>query len=100
MKRHGTDIVSLVFGLVFVSLAGWWVLGHFVHLTVRIPHLGWLTAGILILVGLLGVAASLRRDRMSSAVEPAGPIASTTVEPPRHEPAEHAAEPSDAAEPH
>jgi hypothetical protein len=73
MKRHGTDIVSLVFGLIFVSIAGWWVLGHFVHLTVRIPHLGWLTAGILILVGLLGVAASLRRDHPPELNQPEPP---------------------------
>jgi hypothetical protein len=72
MKRHATDVVSLVFGLIFVSIAGWWVLGRFVHFTLHVPHLGWLTAGILILVGLLGVAVSLRRDRPADPPGPAG----------------------------
>jgi hypothetical protein len=64
MKRHSTDMVSLVFGLVFAAIAGWWALGYYLDgFTVNIPHMGLFAAGALIVLGLLGVAASLRRDR-------------------------------------
>jgi hypothetical protein len=64
MKRHSTDMVSLVFGLIFAAIAGWWALGYYLGgFKVNIPHLGLFAAGALIVLGLLGVAASLRRDR-------------------------------------
>jgi hypothetical protein len=63
--RHGTDAVSLVFGLLFVAVAGWWLFGRYV-VSVDVPNLGWLVAGALILMGLLGVVASLRGDKTSA----------------------------------
>lgn len=58
MKRHSTDTVSLVFGLIFLGIVGLWVVGLFVD--VDIPHFGWIAALGLIVLGLLGVVASLR----------------------------------------
>jgi hypothetical protein len=58
MKRHPTDTMSLVFGLIFLGIVGLWVVGLFVD--VDIPHFGWIAALGLIVLGLLGVVASLR----------------------------------------
>ncbi len=58
MKRHTTDTVSLVFGLIFLGIVGLWVVGLFVDFD--IPHFGWIAALGLIVLGLLGVVASLR----------------------------------------
>jgi len=58
MRRHTTDMVSLVFGIAFVGIAAWWLIG--LYLDIRVPHLGWFAAGGLILFGLFGVFASLR----------------------------------------
>ncbi len=58
MKRHGTDGVSLTFGLIFLLLAGWWVLGRAVD--IALPTLGWAVALGLIAVGALGLVAALR----------------------------------------
>jgi hypothetical protein len=58
MKRHGTDVVSLTFGLIFLLLAGWWVLGRAVD--IALPTLGWVVALGLVAVGALGLVAALR----------------------------------------
>jgi hypothetical protein len=71
MRQHRTDAVSLVFGLIFLIIAGSWVLGSAVDLNLDIPNLGWLLALGLIVLGLLGVVASLRRS------EPGTPAAAT-----------------------
>jgi hypothetical protein len=64
MRRHSTDLVSLVFGLVFAVVAGWWLVGRYVmNVNLHIPNFGFIAAGILILLGLLGAIGSLRRDR-------------------------------------
>ena len=70
MKRHRTDVVSLLFGLLFLALAGWWAVAYYLDWTVNwnVPNFGWFAAGVLILLGLLGVAASLRRDRTEPAL--------------------------------
>ncbi len=60
MKRHSMDAVSLVFGLLFLAVAGWWVAARFLNLDWNVPNFGWIAAGALILLGLLGVMASLR----------------------------------------
>jgi hypothetical protein len=72
MKKHTTDMVSLVFGIAFVGIAAWWLVS--LYLDVRVPHLGWFAAGGLILFGLFGVVASLRGGE-SSAAPPEAPAA-------------------------
>ena len=83
MRRHATDLVSLIFGLIFVVGAGWWFTVNYLNLTINweLPHLGWFLAGGLIVLGLLGVAASLRRE--PPAAEPATVVQTT----PANEPA-------------
>jgi hypothetical protein len=73
--RHRTDAVSLIFGLLFLGVAGWWAAWYYLDwmITWRLPDAGWLVAGVLILLGLLGIMASLRRDRRDVAATPAAP---------------------------
>lgn len=76
MKRHTTDMVSLVFGIAFVGIAAWWLIS--LYLDIRVPHLGWFAAGGLILFGLFGVFASLRGGESAP---PAGESPSRVHEP-------------------
>jgi uncharacterized membrane protein HdeD (DUF308 family) len=61
MKRHRSDLVSLIFGLVFVLIAGWWVAAR--RLDVDLPALGWLAAAALIAVGAVGLVGAVRGPR-------------------------------------
>jgi hypothetical protein len=64
--RHRTDVVSLLFGLLFVGVAGWWAASYYLDWVINwelVPDAGWVLAAGLILLGLIGIAASLRRDR-------------------------------------
>jgi hypothetical protein len=63
--RHRTDYLSLIFGLLFLAVAGWWAAAYFLDwsISVRLPDAGWMLAIGLILLGLIGIVASLRRDR-------------------------------------
>jgi len=70
MKKHTTDLISLVFGIAFVGIAFWWLVS--LYLNVRVPHVGWFAAGALIAFGLIGVVASLRGgERREEAPVPA-----------------------------
>jgi hypothetical protein len=88
MKRHATDMVSLVFGFLFVAVTLWWAVDRYVDIELDIPHVGWIAAGALIVLGLIGVAASLRGDRSPAPtsappVEPASdPWLTSPVPPP------------------
>lgn len=62
MRQHRTDAVSLVFGVIFLIIAGSWALGSVVDIDLDIPNLGWLLALGLVGLGLVGVVASLRRS--------------------------------------
>ena len=85
MKRHSMDMVSLVFGLIFASAAAWWLVGRYVpSINVNIPHVGVFAAAVLIVLGLLGIVASLRRDRVPAPVtsappEPTGWVSASTM---------------------
>jgi hypothetical protein len=64
MKRHRTDVLSLVFGLIFILVAIWWALGNTVR--IGLGTLAWATAVALILLGGLGLLGALRgRDPVS-----------------------------------
>jgi hypothetical protein len=78
MRRHATDMVSLVFGIIFLIIAGWWLMTRYVQIT--IPNLGWVAAAALIAIGALGIVGSLRGDRSAKPVEPA-PEATKEPEP-------------------
>jgi hypothetical protein len=58
MKRHGTDLLSLGFGLVFVSVAAYWM---FRNLTSFNLSAGWLAIGVLTAVGVIGLVTVSRR---------------------------------------
>ena len=76
MKRHGTDAVSLTFGLIFSLIAGWWFTAQFVD--IPLPQVGWVVAGGLILLGLLGLVGALRSGRNTGPAD-AGPAESGPV---------------------
>ncbi|HEU4543949.1 MAG TPA: hypothetical protein VFR23_22630 [Jiangellaceae bacterium] len=64
MKRHDTDVASLVFGLLFLGVSAMWPLVHFDVL--GLPGLEVAAPVLLVSVGLAGLVASLgriRRDR-------------------------------------
>ena len=69
MKKHATDLVSLVFGIAFVGIAAWWLIS--LYFEVDVPHVGWFAALALIAFGLVGVVASLRGGGDHGADEPA-----------------------------
>ncbi len=60
MSRHGSDVVSLVAGLIFLGIAGRWALGG----TDLLPGNGsWLIPVILIAAGVAGLLSARRRQR-------------------------------------
>lgn len=69
LKPHATDVVSLVFGLIFLSAVGWWLLARVASITTG-EVLGWAIAGNLMVVGAIGLLAAVRptprRRRKSS----------------------------------
>jgi hypothetical protein len=62
MKRHDTDVVSLMFGIVFCAITAWYFVTTYAGVHVDIPNGGWFVAAALILLGLIGVGASLRHN--------------------------------------
>jgi hypothetical protein len=62
LKSHPTDVLSLVFGLIFLAIVLWWAMD-----AVFGRHLafGWLVAGSLIAIGGIGVYAAVRPGRAS-----------------------------------
>ncbi|GAB4049209.1 hypothetical protein [Catellatospora paridis] len=81
MKNHRTDSVSLFFGLVFLLVAGAFLVGEVTD--VELPSLGWFIAGGLIILGVLAVLGALspRRGGDPAAVEPAPEAAAAAAEP-------------------
>jgi uncharacterized membrane protein len=59
MNRHALDVVSLVFGSVFLAAVAAWLLTRWV--TVDLPSAGWLVASALVLLGVLGLITTGRR---------------------------------------
>ena len=69
MKTHPTDKISLGFGLVFLTVAAWWLVAQLLDLAP--PTAGWFLAVALIVFGVLGLLGALRSGRTPEA--PADP---------------------------
>ncbi|NUT37471.1 MAG: hypothetical protein HOV79_30880 [Hamadaea sp.] len=61
MKRHSLDVLSLVFGLVFLLIAGLWSVRRVFE--VELPPAGYFFAGALVVAGVLGIVSALRGPR-------------------------------------
>ena len=59
MNRHPADVVALVFALVFLGAAAAWA--GWEHGSLTVDDVAWTIPVVLILAGLAGVTASLRR---------------------------------------
>lgn len=68
MRTHRTDWLSLIFALIFLAVAAWWLLAQLVHLA--LPQVGWIVAVALIAIGTLGLVGALRSNR--DLTQPAG----------------------------
>lgn len=68
MRPHRTDAISLTFGLIFLSAAGWWLVSRFA--SIDPVGLGWSIAGTLLIIGLIGLVSTLRGNTRTSSSEP------------------------------
>lgn len=59
MRRHETDVTSLVFGLVFLGITGLWALVQYDVLS--LPDASTVAPAVLVVAGLIGVVATVRR---------------------------------------
>lgn len=79
MKAHRTDLVSFAFGLVFLALSAWWLLGQILGLA--LPAVGWFLASALILIGVFGLVGALRSGRSGRPEQTAEAAATEAVTP-------------------
>lgn len=63
MKPHPTDQLSLAFGVLFLTIAGWWLIAQVTDLVVSLQVMGWLVAGLLVAVGGIGIVVAIRSGR-------------------------------------
>lgn len=68
-QRHATDVVSLVFGIIFAGFTLVWALEESDQVTDG--HAWWAGPLVLIVAGAAGLLASLRSTRSASAAVPA-----------------------------
>ena len=61
MRRHDLDVTSLVFGLIFLGVATTWALVQTELVT--LPDLSLLGPAVLIVAGVVGLAATLAKGR-------------------------------------
>jgi type IV secretory pathway VirB2 component (pilin) len=61
MSSRRVDSPALIFGVVFVVIAGWWLLDRLVDW--HLAYAGWIVAGALILLGAAGIARAFRSPR-------------------------------------
>lgn len=61
MRRHDTDVTSLVFGVIFAGVALVWALVE--TDVVKLDNLTVLGPAVLVVAGLVGLVASLRGSR-------------------------------------
>ena len=69
MAKHDTDVTSLVFGLLFLGLAGLWALVQYDVLT--LPTASLVAPIVLVAAGVAGLLLTVRRG--ASASKPADP---------------------------
>ncbi|GIL27584.1 hypothetical protein [Actinocatenispora comari] len=60
LAPHPTDVLSLVFGLIFLGAGGWWLVAEVS--STELPF-GWLLALSLIVIGAIGLFAAVRAGR-------------------------------------
>ncbi|HEV2088844.1 MAG TPA: hypothetical protein VGR21_11075, partial [Cryptosporangiaceae bacterium] len=76
MKRHATDTVSLVFGLLFAAAVAWWAIVEITGGSARLPA-AWIGVATLLLIGIVGLVSALRPQRepdpQNATTEVAGP---------------------------
>jgi len=60
MTRHPADVVALVFAVVFLGCAATWV--GWAYGDLDVDALTWVAPAVLIVAGVIGVIASLRRQ--------------------------------------
>jgi hypothetical protein len=58
MSRHATDVVALTAGCVFLAIVAVWALAKTV--TIDLPSMGWFAAGLLVVLGAVGLVAAVR----------------------------------------
>ena len=63
VRRHDTDVTSLVFGLIFVGVVGLWAL--VASDTMGLPDLSVLGPALLVVAGFIGLAATLGKSGKS-----------------------------------
>lgn len=63
MKPHPTDHLSLAFGVLFLTIVGWWLIAQVTDLVVSLQVMGWLVAALLVVVGGVGVMVAIRSGR-------------------------------------
>ena len=61
MRRHDLDVTSLVFGLIFVGVAGAWALVQ--TELISLPDLSVAGPAVLIVAGVIGLVATLAKGR-------------------------------------
>ena len=61
MNRHEIDVVSLSFGWVFLAITALWLVATTVD--IELPSAGWFVAGLLVVLGLLGLYAAVKPVR-------------------------------------
>jgi len=69
MKKHRTDAVSLVFGLIFAAAVGWWALAS---LTDSEVEAGWVAVAALLVIGVLVLISTVARPRRTKVTTPVG----------------------------
>ncbi len=57
MRRHDTDVTSLVFGLIFIGVAGAWALVQ--TALISLPDLSVAGPAVLIVAGVVGLVATV-----------------------------------------
>lgn len=58
MKERRMDTAAMIFGLIFIGLSSWYFVGHDRGFT--LSSIGWITAGLLILLGIVGITSAFR----------------------------------------